>query len=261
MTEQHSPLDHVRANGAYWEGRAEKYITAGERKWSASEPSWGLWDIPEAELCLLPADMTGLATIELGCGTAYVSAWMARRGARAFGIDASMNQLETARRLSSEHGVELELEHGNAEAVARSDGSFDFAISEYGAATWCDPYRWIPEAHRLLRPGGTLVFLGNSPWVAVCSPDNGDVVQERLCISYFGLHRRDWSGCEIDPGGVEFNLTMAGWMSLFREVGFEVLDFIEIQAPDAGEGTRSYATADWAKRFPTEHVWKLRKHP
>jgi len=34
-------------------------------------------------------------------------------------------------------------------------------ISEYGASIWCDPYRWIPEASRLLRPGGDLVFLVN----------------------------------------------------------------------------------------------------
>ena len=33
----------------------------------------------------------------------------------------------------------------------------DLAISEYGAAIWCDPYVWIPEAARLLRRSGLVV--------------------------------------------------------------------------------------------------------
>ncbi|WP_202872360.1 hypothetical protein [Kribbella soli] len=30
------------------------------------------------------------------------------------------------------------------------------------ASSWCDPVLWIPEAARLLRPGGRLVFLRDS---------------------------------------------------------------------------------------------------
>ena len=251
--------EHVRANRAYWDGMAEQWVAAGERSWRTREPTWGIWEISDAELGLLPADMSGLSAIELGCGTGYFSAWMARRGARVFGIDNSQKQLETARRLAAEHGVELELEHGNAERVPRPDGSFDFALSEYGAAIWCDPQVWIPEAHRLLRPGGELVFLGNSPWTIVCTPEDGDIVGERLVRSYFGLHRTDFTSCAIDPGGIEFNLPISAWMRLFRTTGFEVLDYIEIQAPEKAEGTRHFASAEWSRRFPCEHAWKLRK--
>ncbi len=55
--------------------------------------------------------------------------------------------------------------------VPLPDASFDLAISEYGAAIWADPYRWIPEAARLLRPGGDLIFLGNSVLVMLAVPD------------------------------------------------------------------------------------------
>ena len=146
-------------NRAHWDRDAANWVAGGERDWR-SEPTWGSWRV--ALPGLLPDDMSGMDAIELGCGTAYVSAWMARRGATVVGIDNSEAQLATARRLAAEHGVELTLIHGNAEAVPYPDGSFDFAISEYGAAIWCDPYIWIPEAHRLLRPGGTLAFLGTS---------------------------------------------------------------------------------------------------
>jgi SAM-dependent methyltransferase len=257
MTDHDLPA-HVRENRSYWDQRAEQWIASGERSWAAAAPSWGCWHIPEAALRLLPADMSGMLAIELGCGTAYVAAWMARRGATVVGIDNSERQLATARRLAAEHGVPLTLHHGNAEHVPYPDGHFDFAISEYGAAIWCDPMLWIPEAHRLLKPGGQLVFLGNSPLAVLCTPLSGAMCEPRLHRDYFGLHRLDWTECEIDPGGVTWNLTISGWLRLFRETGFEVLDYFELQAPE-GSADQPPVPGAWAERWPAEQVWKLRR--
>jgi ubiquinone/menaquinone biosynthesis C-methylase UbiE len=151
--------EYVRRNRALWNVWAEAYIAPAERNWASDSPTWGIWGVPESDLGVLPADLAGRDAIELGCGTAYVSAWLKRRGARVVGIDVSEAQLATARRLQLQHGLDFPLVHGNAEAVPYPDGSFDFAISEYGACLWADPERWIPEAARLLRPGGRLVFL------------------------------------------------------------------------------------------------------
>ena len=147
-----APDDHVARNRAHWNVMAADYVESGRDAWS-SEPHWGMFHIPDAEVQILP-DVDGLDVIELGCGTAYVSAWLARRGARVVGIDASEAQLATARALQDEHDLHFPLILGNAEEVPYPDASFDLAISEYGAAIWCDPYRWIPEAARLLRPAG-----------------------------------------------------------------------------------------------------------
>ena len=259
MTDDALP-EHVAANRAYWDETAGQWVGRGERGWAAPQPDWGIWGIPESQLQMLPDDMAGLDAIELGCGTAYVASWMVRRGARVVGIDNSEHQLETARRLARDHGVELTLLHGNAEAVPYEDASFDFAISEYGAAIWCDPYLWIPEAHRLLRPGGSLVFLGSTPLTAICSPLDGSIpCTERLERDYFSIHRLDWRDAVDEPGGIECNLPLSGWFRLFRETGFEAVDYIEIQAPEPGPQVNFSVTADWAHRFPSEHVWKLRK--
>jgi SAM-dependent methyltransferase len=251
-------IDHVIVNRHHWDGLARSYVAAGEASWELATPVWGEWSIPDAELALLPEDMSGMRAIELGCGTAYVSAWMARRGASVTGVDNSEAQLRTAARLAEHHGVEIDLIFGNAESVPRPDGSYDFAISEYGAAIWADPFLWIPEAHRLLAPGGELVFLGNHVLATLCSPVDGSLpATERLERPYFGLHRIDWRDAIDEPGGVEFNLPTGEWIRLFLETGFEIAGYVEIRAPATGRS--SLVTAEWARRFPAEHVWRLKK--
>jgi ubiquinone/menaquinone biosynthesis C-methylase UbiE len=251
--------EHVRANREYWDGMADEWVEAGERNWKQEVPDWGIWSLPESQLRLLPETMHGLHAIELGCGTGYVSAWMTRRGATAVGIDNSKRQLETASRLAELHGLDITFIHGNAEVVPYPDGSFDFAISEYGAAIWCDPHVWIPEAYRLLKPGGCLVFLGNHPLTILCAPHSGEIVDATLHRAYSELGRQDWRSVEVDPGGVEFNLSPSDWLALFRKTGFDVEEYLELVAPDSAEGERFFTSAEWAKRWPSEQVWKLRK--
>ncbi len=160
MTEPVKLPDYAVRNRSFWDACAPEWVAAGVRNWAATEPTWGIWGTSEGQLHLLEG-VAGQDVIELGCGTAYVSAWLARLGARPVGIDNSAVQLETARRMQAEHGVDFPLIHGIAEAVPYPDASFDMAISEYGAAIWAAPNQWIPEASRLLRPGGRLVFLIN----------------------------------------------------------------------------------------------------
>lgn len=249
--------EHVRLNRAAWDSWAAQYAEPGERAWAAEEPTWGLWDVPEAELRMLPDDLAGMDAIELGCGTAYVSSWMARRGARVTGIDNSAAQLATATRLQREHGLVFPLLHGNAETVPCPDATFDFAISEYGASLWADPQQWVAEAARLLRPGGQLVFLTNSFLMSLCAPDEADVVAtEHLRRPAFGMYRLQYAG----EYGVEFHLSSGDWIRLLRRSGFEVEDLIDVRAPEAGRHARhSFVTREWARQWPSEEVWKARK--
>ncbi len=248
--------EHVRRNRAHWDSVADEWVEPGRRNWQQSEPHWGIWQIPESEAHLLP-DVAGLDVIELGCGTGYVSAWLARRGARPVGIDNSPRQLETARAFQEEFGIEFPLILGNAEEVPLPDASFDLAISEYGAAIWADPYKWIPEAVRLLRPGGRLIFLGNSTFFMLAVPDlevEGPAT-DRMRRDYFGMHRFEWA----DEDSVEFHLGYGDWIRLLRASGFEIEDMIELR-PSADATTRfPWVTVEWSRRWPSEEVWKARK--
>jgi SAM-dependent methyltransferase len=247
--------DHAQRNRAAWDEWAREYEEPGRRNWASDEPTWGIWGVRESELQMLPEDMSGRDAIELGCGTGYVSSWMARRGARVTGIDNSQAQLDTARGFQQEFGIEFPLLHGNAEEVPLPDASFDFAISEYGASIWCDPYRWIPEAARLLRPGGRLVFLVNATLLIMCSPDEDDVpAGTELLRPLFGMHQLPWP-----DGSVNFYLPHGKTIELLRDTGFDVEDLIEIQAPEGSESRYTLATPEWARKWPTEDVWKARK--
>lgn len=250
--------DYVQINRDHWNRNAADWVEAGERMWNA-EPEWGMWGVGNGALPLLPDDMRGMRAIELGCGTGYVSGWMTRRGALVMAIDPAVRQLETARRLAATHGVGIEFVEGVAESVPYPDASFDFAISEYGAAIWADPCVWIPEAHRLLRPGGTLAFLGHGSWNEVFVPRVPDPVPGRTALRpYFGVHRIEWVDVDDDPG-IEFNMPISAWFRLFKETGFEVVDFFEIRAPDDAVGIRFSVPADWARDYPSEQAWILRK--
>jgi SAM-dependent methyltransferase len=173
------------------------------------------------------------------------------------GIDVSVNQLATAHCLQHEHDLHYPLVQANAEATPFLDASFDLAISEYGAAIWCDPYRWIPEAARLLRPGGRLIFLGNAAllMLTMFDTDAEGPAGTALRRDYFGMHRFEWP----DDSGVEFHLTHGDWIRLLRRTGFDVENLIELQAP-AGATTRyPFVSLDWARRWPSEEVWVARR--
>jgi SAM-dependent methyltransferase len=248
--------EHVRRNRALWDEWAARYSAAGERAWAEDPPSWGIWSVPETEVGMFPDDLASSDAIELGCGTAYISAWMARRGARVVGIDNSEAQLATARRLQAQHGLSFPLLHGNAEAVPYPDASFDFAVSEYGACLWADPYRWIPEAARLLRPGGRLSFLTNSALLQLCVPaEDGVAATDRLLRPAFGMYRVEWPG-DI---GVEFHLSHGDWIRLFRRTGFEIEDLVELRPAPGATSHYPFVTLEWSRQWPCEEVWKVRK--
>jgi SAM-dependent methyltransferase len=196
--------------------------------------------------------------VELGCGTAYVSAWLARLGARPVGVDPTPGQLAIARQCQAEFGLRFPLVRGVGEQVPLRAGAFDLVVSEYGAAIWADPHRWIPEAARLLRPGGELVFLGNSTLLMLCVPDeDGLPAGDHLLRPQFGMHRFTWP----DDPTVEFHLGPGDWIRLLRANGFDVEDLVELRPP-AGAGTNDmypYVTADWARRWPCEEVWRARR--
>jgi len=249
------PDDYLEKNRTVWtQANAEYTDGRARRAWAQEEITWGVFSHSEQDLNTL-GDVAGLDVVELGCGTAYFSAWLAKKGARPVGVDITPAQLETARRCMAETGIEFPLVEASAEEVPLPDASFDLALSEHGASTWCDPYRWIPEAARLLRPGGLLVFMHMTPLAMICTPDVGDETTE-LQRPYFGLHRIEWT----PEDGVEFQLTHGDWVEVLRKAGFEIERLIELRTPEGATRHDYYSDWDpeWSRKWPAEEIWVAR---
>lgn len=245
----------IALNRALWGVLNERFTdAAAEEMWTRAEAVWGIFAVPDRELGVL-GDVRGLDAVELACGTAYVSAWLARGGASPVAVDLSGEQLATARRLQRRFGPVFPLVQGDAERVPLVDGCADLVVSEHGAAAWCDPERWLPEAARLLRPGGRLVFLTNSHLSALCVPAEEGVAGEQLVRGHREAYKVRWPG-----GGVEFHPSHGDWLRLLRRSGFVVEAMHEVFAPaDGGEHPfYEIVSPEWATRWPAEELWVAR---
>ncbi len=251
--------DYALTARAHWtKSNADYTADRAREKWAQDEIEWGVWGTRESSIRVLP-DLLGLDVIELGCGTAYFGAWLKKRGARrVVGVDITPAQLDSARAMNEEFGLGLEFLEANAEDVPLPDASFDLAFSEYGASIWCDQYRWIPEAARLLRPGGELIFMRNTDLEMVCSPDE-DRVTERLIRPLKGMHRLDWFS--EGEQATEFHLSAPELFQLLRRTGFDVLDYRQLYASEDSVDHPHYnfVPAAWARQWPSEEIWRARK--
>ena len=245
---------HAERNQGLWDAFSDEYQAKhGAQLADSGGLAWGTAQISEAELHVL-GDVAGKAILEFGCGAAQWSIALARQGAHPVGLDLSERQLEHARRLMTEAGVEFPLIHGSAEAVPLPDASFDIVFCDHGAMTFADPYLTVPEAARLLRPGGLFAFSHHSPIETICWAIGADKVGDRLAVDYFGMHRFD------DVDDTYFQLPFGEWIRLFRANGFVVEDLIEPRpAVDATSSFRDPEELAWARRWPSESIWRLRR--
>ena len=251
--------DDVRANLASWEADSADYQErhgAFLARWD--EFGWGTWGIPEDEIHAL-GDVEGLDALELGCGAAQFGIRVAMRGARVTGLDFSANQLAAAPANMASAGVTFPLVRGDAEDVPFADGSFDLVFCDHGAMGFTDPTRTVPEVARVLRVGGRFVFCGTTPFIFVTWPMVDGPPGRTLERSYFDSRRMLWN--EDDPS-FEYQMPYGEWIRLFRANGFVIEDLIELRpAPNAETAFTDYVTLEWARDFPAEQIWKVRKEP
>jgi SAM-dependent methyltransferase len=247
--------DPIRKNRCDWNTSSDDYQKRHGGRLTETAMAWGIWRIPESEVQGL-GDVAGRDVLELGCGAAQWSIALAEQGARAVGIDLSERQLIHAGRDVRGARVEVALVHGNAEALPFRTSSFDIVFCDHGAVCFASPSRIVPEASRVLRPGGLFAFCMSTPIRDICWDEEIERVSDRLVDNYFELDRFE------DDETVFYQLGYGDWIRLFRSNGFEVEDLIELRAPEAGTTTFSdYVSRDWARKWPAEHIWKVRRRP
>ena len=253
--------EHVRKNRIYWETQSVSYQERNAEqldRWDRL--GWGVWDLAEDDLHAL-GDVAGVDALEYGCGACQFGIKVAMRGARVTGLDLSSEQLRQGRTKMAETGVRFPVVNADGERIPFRDGSFDLVFCDHGVMGFADPFRTVPEVARVLRPGGVFVFNGTTPWIWVAWGVEDDRPASREMRSdYFGLRRAD----NDDPEWrvTEFQLTYGDWIRLFRANHLVVEDLIELRpSPDTGTTYDEYAPLEWARAFPGEHIWKVRKAP
>jgi SAM-dependent methyltransferase len=241
-------------NREHWDRQADEYQAVHGPQLNVDDLIWGAWSIPESEVGAL-GEIEGKDVLELGCGAARWSIELARRGARPVGLDNSGRQLEHARRLLAEAGLDFPLAHASAEEIPLPDESFDIVFSDHGALSWADPHVVVPEAARVLRLGGVLAFNVSSPLLDVCWNEETHRADAGLHRSYFDLQK-----VPEDGGAVTYRLADGEWIRLLRANGFSIEALIELRPPEGATTTYGdYVPLEWARQWPGEHLWKARK--
>jgi SAM-dependent methyltransferase len=251
-----SPLSPAEAaNRRFWDQHAERYQrTHGPQLALSGGCAWGVWQIPEATLNVL-GEVVDRDILEFGCGAAQWSIALSGLGARMTGLDNSAAQLEHARTLMAAAGHDFALVHSSAEATPLPDCSFDIVFCDHGAMTFADPRRTIPEAARLLRPGGLLAFSMHTPILDLAWAPSVEQPSEGFVRDYWDLHELP------EPGeAIAYQLPYGAWIRLFREHGLTVEDLVELRPPaDAVSSYRDAPHLAWARRWPMEHIWRVRR--
>lgn len=240
-------------NRAFWNSTSNAYQAAHGVTLRQKALAWGVWRIPESQLCVL-GNIDGRHVLELGCGAAQWTRALLERGAHAVGIDLSEQQLAHARTLAPSGATGIALVQGDAESLPFRSGAFDIVFCDHGAIVFARPEQTVAEASRVLRPDGLLAFCMSTPIRDICFDPVAGAVTSRLAADYFGLSTFE------DGAAVEYQLPYGAWIRLFRAHELLVEDLVELQAPpDATTTYLDFAPAAWAQRWPAEHIWKLRK--
>ena len=112
----------------------------------------------------------GMRVLELGCGTGEDAVWLARRGVRVLGTDASATMLAIAREKAARAGLAdltafRTLDLANLPGADEIGAGFDGVLSDFGALNcigdWRAPAEWLGRA---VRPGGRAVLVVMGPW-------------------------------------------------------------------------------------------------
>ena len=224
-----------RASRAWWDADADAYHrTHGEFLGVDSDEGEFVWcpeGLHEGDVALL-GEIAGKRILEVGCGSAPCSRWLAANGAHPVGLDLSMGMLARGLDAIDRGGPRVPLVQAGAESLPFADESFDLACSAFGGVPFvADPGLVMAEVARVLRPGGRWVFSVNHPmrWIF---PDDPGEAGLTATIPYFD--RTPY--VEVDDQGVptyvEHHRTIGDRVRDIVAAGLLVTDIVEPQWPE-----------------------------
>lgn len=225
-----TPGQTTRTNRRYWEWAAPGYQAEHGEFLGDADFVWCPEGLREAEAQLL-GPLPGRSVLEVGCGAAQCSRWLAAAGARPVGVDISAAQLAQARRLDDATGLAVAVVQGDAQRLPFAPATFDLACSAFGALPFvADGAAVMAEVARVLRPGGRWVFSVTHP-VRWCFPDDAGPAGLTVTGSYFDRTPYVELGADGAPTYVEHHRTLGDRVRELVAAGFALRALIEPEWP------------------------------
>ncbi|WP_143591656.1 class I SAM-dependent methyltransferase [Thermoactinospora rubra] len=218
------------ANRRWWDGNADEYQSEHGGFLRDAGFIWCPEGLDEASARLL-GEVRGRRVLEVGCGAAQCSRWLAGQGAQVVGFDISHRQLLHSRRIDQEHGTHVPVVVADAETLPFASGVFDLACSAFGALPFvADPLAVLREVRRVLRPGGRFVFSVSHPirWAFPDDPSERGLTSDRSYFDRTPYVERDGETVTY----VEHHRTMGDWVSLVVESELVLKGLLEPEWPE-----------------------------
>ncbi|SES19062.1 class I SAM-dependent methyltransferase [Corynebacterium cystitidis] len=209
------------ANRTYWDSDAARYHD--EHPAYLTGFNWCPEMLSEENARLL-GDVVGKRVLEVGCGSAPCSTWLAddQPGAFVTAFDISAGMLSHSLRA-------VPLVQADVLALPYRTGAFDVAFSAFGALPFIrDEVAALQEIRRVLSPDARFIFSVNHPMRWVFPDDPSSFTAE---ISYFAREYEEYD----DTGALvyaEYHRTFGDWVRAIRAADFELVDVIEPEWPE-----------------------------
>jgi len=228
------PAESARASRGWWDAGADDYQAEHGAFLGDSDFLWGPEGLRESQAHLL-GEVAGRDVLEIGCGAAQCSRWLAGQGARAVATDLSAGQLAHARELGRRTGIVVPLVQADAQRLPFADASFDIVCSAYGAVPFIsDSAGLMREIARVLRADGRWAFSTTHPfrWCFRDDPGPKGLVVES---SYFDRRAYVEQGEDGRATYVEHHRTIGDRVRDLVAAGFVVEDVVEPEWPEGHE--------------------------
>ena len=245
------------ANLAWWDADADDYQATHGGFLGDADFVWCPEGVREEDARLL-GDVRGRRVLEIGCGQAACSRWLADAGAKPVATDLSGGMLRHAREGNERTGTAVPLVQANAERLPFASASFDVACSAFGALPFVPSLETVfAEVRRVLRPGAPWVFSVTHPMRWIFPDDPGP---QGLTATQPYFDRTPY--VEVDDDGtatyVEYHRTLGDYVRALAATGFALEDLVEPEWP-AGH-TRMWG--QWSplrgRLFPGTAIFRTR---
>ena len=226
--------DNRRASRSWWDGDADAYQAEHGGFLGEVDFVWCPEGLREADAQLL-GELAGRRVLEVGCGAAAGSRWLATQGAEVVAVDLSAGMLRHAALAAASSGVRVPLVQCDAMALPFADNAFDTACTAFGAVPFVDDSGQVMrEVFRVLRPGGRWVFSVTHPmrWIFLDDPGEPGLVAVHPYFDRTPYVEYDATGA---PSYVEHHRTVGDRVRELVAAGFVLRDIVEPDWPEGHE--------------------------